>query len=168
MAKADLTAARLRELLHYDPTTGVFTWKVHRSGMAPKGSVAGSVYNTGYWMIGVDRRYYSAHRLAWMYMHGSIPEGLVIDHINGEKLDNRIVNLRVVSPGVNNQNRRRVHIDKTSSAPLGVCWDKTLKTWKASLRHNGRTVNIGNFKSPERAHEAYLSRKRALHEGCTI
>ena len=167
MAKADVTAQRLREFLHYDADTGVFTWIVDRSPKTRRGDVAGSIYSNGYRMIGIDWKYTSAHRLAWLYVHGKMPETW-IDHINGDKTDNRIANLRDVPPSMNSQNQRRPHADKTSCRLMGATWDKMWGNWKAQLRLKGRTIYLGRFKTAEEAHQAYLEGKRRLHEGCTV
>jgi hypothetical protein len=99
-----LSQARLHELLHYDPETGVFTWKKHRGRRAVVGSVAGRYHPSGHRVIRVDITSYYAHRLAWIYVHGSIPDGLVIDHINNVRDDNRLVNLRPATYQLNAQN----------------------------------------------------------------
>lgn len=92
---------RLKELLHYDPNTGIFTWRVNRRGrFARKGSVAGTVDFNGYIAMGVDNRRYYAHRLAWLYVFGYYPPEDT-DHINEIKTDNRIVNLRCASRSEN-------------------------------------------------------------------
>src|SRR5690606_34614864 len=99
-----LTQQRLKELLYYDPETGIFTRLVGRSGpRARAGDVAGSDNGKGYIRIYVDGRPYKAHRLAWFYMHGEWPEE--IDHRNGERADNRLSNLRPVTRQQNNLNQ---------------------------------------------------------------
>jgi hypothetical protein len=87
-----LTAERLREQLRYDAETGVFTRRVE-SGHACVGDVAGSVHSTGYVRIGIDGWKYTAHHLAWLYVHGVWPSDQ-IEHINRKRSDNRIANLR--------------------------------------------------------------------------
>jgi len=100
-----LTQARLKELLHYDPKTGEFTWLVDRTNGRKAGDAAGSL-REGYRTIGVDGTQYYSHRLAVLYMTGAWPDaGLHVDHINREKHDNRWENLRVVSRSKNMRNR---------------------------------------------------------------
>jgi hypothetical protein len=99
-----LTAERLRERLHYDAETGVFTRRVG-SGHAHAGDMAGSVHSTGYVRIGIDGGKYTAHCLAWLYVHGVWPSDQ-IDHINRNRSDNRIANLR--------QRRHRVALRRTA------------------------------------------------------
>src|SRR4029450_2313606 len=102
----ELTAERLRELLDYDPETGDFTWKVNRRCVR-SGSVAGNVNCVdGYCYIGVDARRYHAHRLAWLYIKGAWPNDQ-IDHINGNKADNRFANLRQATHSQNQANGGR-------------------------------------------------------------
>jgi hypothetical protein len=170
MAKADLSAERLRELLHYDPETGVFTWRISRRKVQP-GKVAGWVQSPGAphkprRCIEVDQRNYKAHRLAWLYQHGTWPDG-VIDHKNGDSLDNRIGNLRDVSQKVNIQNERQGRRHSVSGL-LGAHWDASRSAWSSSIRVNGLLRNLGRFSTAEEAHQAYIAAKRELHEGCTI
>jgi hypothetical protein len=101
-----LTAERLRELLDYDPETGRFIWrKDHPTAKHIKaGSVAGTKNGRGYWVIGVAGAKYVAHRLAWLYVTGEWPAHLV-DHENGDRLDNRFANLREATDSQNNFNR---------------------------------------------------------------
>lgn len=167
MATKIMTAQRVREVLSYDPETGVFTWAVHRSPKARRGDVAGSIYSNGYRVIGLDNRVMLAHRLAWLYVNGVMPT-MHIDHINGDKTDNRIANLRDVSRTANMQNRSRVHVDKVSCNLLGATWDKTWGNWKAQLQSKGKTIYLGRYKTAEEAHLAYMEGKRRLHEGCTF
>jgi hypothetical protein len=168
-----LTAERLRELLHYDPETGIFVRLVDvRCGKGKgrvsvaKGSIAGCVDAHGYLLIRLDNHLYRAHRLAWLFVFGEWPTRH-IDHINGERKDNRISNLRDVTVSVNLQNQRRAPAGSRSGL-LGAQWDKQTKRWRSSVKTNGRKQNIGRFDTPEAAHEAYLAAKRKLHEGCTI
>lgn len=160
MAKADLTAARLRELLHYDPETGVFTSRVVRNQLRP-GQPVGYLNDQSYiWFI-VDCRYYKAHRAAWLYMTGEWPKHQ-IDHINRVKDDNRWANLRDVPAAVNSQNRRH----SSKSGLLGVSPDG--RRWRTQISVGGVDKWLGRFDTPEEAHAVYLEAKRRLHEGCTI
>jgi hypothetical protein len=164
MAASDLTAARVRELLHYDPETGQFVWLISSSPNCKPGQVAGTTTAKGYRQIRVDGTTYLAHRLAWLHATGAWPQGH-IDHINGITTDNRMVNLRDVSHSVNMQNTRRASRNSQSGvlgvSPLG-------KRWIAKIRVDGADVFLGSFATIEAAAEAYLSCKRQRHEGCTI
>jgi len=97
MTHRSLSQARLRELLQYDPETGVFVWLQSRRATASRGSIAGSNHKSRHRIIRIDGVNFYAHRLAWIYVHGPIPDGMLIDHINGQRADNRIKNLRVVT-----------------------------------------------------------------------
>ena len=105
MATQILTVERLRELLHYDSDTGVFTWRVYRSPGAKKGDVAGCVNEGGYIATQVDRKHYLSHRLAWLYVYGAWPID-EIDHKDGNPANNHIANLRDVTRLTNSQNLR--------------------------------------------------------------
>ena len=166
MAAADLTAARLRELLHYNPDTGVFTWRFGRP-KAAAGAVAGCTKPDGYIVIGVDGFLYRAHRLAWLYMMGAWPSNYV-DHINGTPSDNKWANLRDVRQETNLQNQRRATGKNKTSGLLGVCFHKRMNKWHAQIKVSGKQHTVGYFESPEEAGEAYLEAKRQLHPGCTI
>jgi hypothetical protein len=158
----ELTAERLREVLHYDPETGVFTWK---SGPFA-GCSAGCVNKSGYLVIRVNRRLFLAHRLAWLHMTGEWPNGNV-DHKGGDKRNNRWSNLREASNEMNNQNQRRAHADSATGF-LGIYLHKASGRYAASIHANGKKVSLKTYETPEEAHAAYLSAKRRLHEGCTI
>ncbi len=161
-----LTASRARELLDYNPETGVFTWKVKASSRAMPGDLAGSLTKQGYWRVHVDGCAYKAHRLAWLHVHGEWPSQH-IDHINGDKLDNRIANLRDVSLSVNQENRRAAEKGAASKL-LGVCWASARQTWQAQICVRGRRMFLGYFKTEHEAHSAYLAAKRELHAGNTL
>lgn len=160
MAKADLSADRLRELLQYNPDTGHFT---NRSGR----QVGFLVPPKNYMRILVDGRQWLAHRLAWLYVHGRWPHEQ-IDHINGVKTDNRLVNLREVSPEVNMQNVRGPKKNNKYAGLLGAHWDSRHGRWVSQLSIKGKNRYLGRFDTPEQAHAAYIAAKRRLHEGCTI
>lgn len=162
MADVNLTPARLRELFHYDPETGVFTRLVKTSHNAGAGSVT-----NGYQRLIVDGKRYAAHRLAWLYMTGDWPSA-EIDHINGIGADNRFANLRDVGRATNQENLRRARSDNHSSGVLGVHWSEYHKKWKAHIRVDGRLKHLRYCDTKEEAQAVYLDAKRRLHEGCTI
>lgn len=164
MAKPILDTARLHELLRYDPLTGEFRWLVNRHPNKTKGALAGSPDEEGYIRIGIDKRRYRAHRLAWFYVHGVWPDDEV-DHRNGVRTDNSLLNLRVVTRAVNMQNMRKSPA-KASNLPMGVTRDK--QGLHAQIFANGRKINLGQFETPEAAHDAYIAAKRELHAGCTL
>lgn len=152
MKAKNIEVPHLKEILHYDENTGLFTWKVNMNGRSTKccaGSRAGTKQNTGYVQISIGNVRYSAHRLAWVYIHGSIDQNLIIDHINRVRNDNRIDNLRLVTHSVNNSNRE---LNKNSvSKHSGVIWNKSKSKWQVSIRINGRKFSCGNFSSLENA-----------------
>lgn len=158
-----LTAKRARTLLHYDPETGIFTWRVRRGGTANVGAVAGYTNDKGYRIIAIGSLY-RASRLAWLYMTGRWPEHEV-DHVNGLKSDNRWCNLRNATHAQNSHNRK-IHKNNTSRLK-GVCASKIgprVKTpWGAKITVNGRNIYLGRFKTPEEAHAAYVEAAQRLH-----
>lgn len=153
-----LTAKRLREVLHYSPDTGAFTWKVSYA-RAQAGTVAGSVDAYGYTVIRVDTVLYKAHRLAWLYVHGAWPKRN-IDHINRNRSDNRIANLRDVDQSVNTFNGK---LRKNNSSGItGVTWDADRKAWKAAIRVQYRVIQLGRFKNKSDAVAARRSAENRL------
>ena len=145
-----LTQEELKKLLHYNPETGVFTWKVKTSNRVKVGDVAGHINKTGYLQIGVSGNLYQSHRLAWLYMTGKWPKDH-IDHINGIKDDNRWPNLREATHRQNQFNT--VSHRNTSSKYKGVSWDKSVKKWRAKAMLDKKTRNLGVF---DCEHEAAL------------
>ncbi len=159
-----LTQARLKELISYDPETGLMHWRASRSGVKA-GSPAGNL-TRGYLQLTVDGVATVVHRFAWLYVYGEWPKHN-IDHIDGNRSNNRISNLRDVPQQINTQNSKGPRTNNKSGF-LGVCFDKHRNLYKAEITLDGRNRYLGRFKTPEEAHEAYLKAKRKLHEGCTI
>lgn len=162
--KPKLTAERLREVLTYDAETGTFTWRVQVGNRGRIGNRAGHRDARGYWRIQVDGKSMLAHRAAWLYMTGDLPD-VLIDHRNCDLSDNRFKNLRVADAAVNAQNRRRGH---GASGVLGVSRRPDCDRWHARIYVGGRLKYLGLFKTSELAHEAYVNAKRELHQGCTL
>ena len=143
-----LTQARLKELLHYDPETGHFTWLVSRGGTAHAGSRAGSPNSKGYTLIKLDGVTHRAQRLAFLYMTGGFPTEFV-DHINRVKDDNRWINLRPAT-GRENEGNKGLRHDNTSGR-RGVSWCKRARKWRAYGMRDGRQVYLGLFDTLEEA-----------------
>jgi hypothetical protein len=134
-----ITADELRRLLNYDPMTGDFTWVQPTSDRTRVGQKAGRV-NRGYTSIKIHRREYGAHRLAWLYVHGTWPAN-DIDHINRDRSDNRIANLREATRAQNLQN---IHYK-------GAYWYKPRGKWRVTIRVEGKRLWVGDFNTPEAA-----------------
>ncbi len=160
-----LTQERLREVLHYDPETGIFTWRVNRAQMVA-GSVAGGPNGKGYWYIKIDRYSYPAHRLAWLYVHGVWPP-FDTDHHDTKPSNNRIDNLREATRGQNRQNMRKAHKNNKAGL-LGVMWHKQSQRWRAKITVDGKGIHLGNFLTPELASAAYAEAKRKYHPFATV
>lgn len=160
--KSAIALDRVRQLLHYDEATGVFTW-VQKCGSKPAGSVAGTPHK-GYVRVQVDGQLVRAHRLAWLWMTGEMPTS-EIDHANGCKADNRWANLRLVDRHTNMQNQVRAHRNNLTGL-LGVHAQDG--KFRARIRWNGKPKSLGMYDTPEQAHAAYVQAKRTLHVGCTL
>lgn len=169
MAGYDLTAARLRELLHYDPETGVITWRIDvgRWGRVKAGTVVGHPNAYGHLVVNVLGSPMYLHRIAFVLMTGEWPKKNV-DHIDGNRANNAWVNLRDVCQQVNTQNRRAATAGKKTGLPLGVSRDARDGRLRADITIDGKAVSLGRHETPEAAHAAYLEAKRRLHPGCTI
>lgn len=139
------------DLLDYDPSSGDFRWKVQSGGTIP-GRIAGTAHNNGYWQIKARGTAYLAHRLAWLMVHGEWPLNEV-DHINGDKRDNRIANLRTATRSQNMANKGANR--NNTSGYKGVSLFKRTGKWVACYRKDGRTVHVGYFDTAEEAAQAH-------------
>jgi hypothetical protein len=144
-----LTHERLLEVLDYDPDSGIFTWLAPRSSRVKPGQIAGSIDPRGYRRIGVLGTAYFAHRLAWLACYAKWPDG-VIDHIDGNTVNNSIFNLRDVPQVLNTRNFK---LSKNNTSGFnGVSWSAKGKTWTAHIMIGGKSIYVGRADSPEKAY----------------
>jgi hypothetical protein len=157
-----LQLSRLKEVLDYNPDNGAFTW-IQSSRGTGIGDTAGTVTDSGYLIISVDKKRYRAHRLAWLYMTGRFPE-TDIDHINGNRLDNRFDNLREVTRSENLQNRNKPN---ASSGIIGVYRHRNKYTSRIGIDKT-KSIYLGVFSTAEEARNAYLKAKKKYHPSAPI
>ena len=160
----ELTSKKLKSLVHYSPETGMFTWKERpiKSNRDKEwnklyaGKSAGCLcHNSGYVNIVVRCKRYRAHRLAWLYVYGRWPS-TQIDHINGNRADNRLDNLREV---INAENSKNSGIRKNNtSGIIGVYWSEKYRKWVASIKHAGKNICLGQYEDKDLA---ITARKKA-------
>jgi len=176
-----LTAKQLRAILHYDPDTGLFRWREGidhwRAGLPAGtksrdrehgteyvkiglGTTSRGIQNRPYIILGVKKRVYRAHRLAWLYVYGEWPKKQV-DHINGDGTDNRIVNLRLANYSENAINRG-LRRDNTSGHK-GVSWSKKSQRWLAHIGYRKYVFHLGLFDTLEDAKAARDEAAKRLH-----
>lgn len=148
---AALTQKRLKEVLTYDPSSGVFVWIAPTNQRIRPGSIAGAKHNKGYRAIRIDGDLYLSHRLAWLWMCGEFPSEF-IDHANCDRADNRWVNLRLANPSQNGANMRA-----RKSALKGTWLHRASGKWCAAITVSGRYTHLGLFASREDAHAAYAA-----------
>jgi hypothetical protein len=154
-----LTAERLREVLHYDPVTGTFTWRVMLSSRGPVGREAASKVGN-YLGVCIDGTKYYCHRLAWLYMTGSWPDHEV-DHRKGHS--NRWDNLRAATSGQNKWNRTPQVGSAAGLKGVSKSAARCRKPWEASICKDYTRTRIGYFDTPEEAHAAYVQAATELH-----
>jgi hypothetical protein len=150
MSRPKLTQKRLKELLYYDPDTGLFYWKVTRGGRLA-GTIAGYYPHNWYPKIRVDNILYDSHRLAFLYMEGYFPE-YEVDHKNRIRDDNRWENLRHVSQSCNVKNRSLFKSSK--SGVTGVCWHKRNHKWRSYINAEDEIKYLGSFSTLKEAAQA--------------
>lgn len=177
MAKKPLpTPEVLRQLLRYEPETGKLFWKERGpewfSDEQGRQRNAQSIFNslyagreaftnvapTGYKNGGIFRKTYLAHRVIWAIYHGAWPADQ-IDHINGLRTDNRIINLRAATSAENAKNAR----SSRASGLRGASKHSQCNRWTAQINHNGKHIYIGLFATEIEAHAAYVEYAKRLH-----
>ena len=151
MVSEELTPQKLRQLLDYNPETGVFVWKKTLSSKKINGNPAGKINSRGYHSIKINRKDYLAHRLAWLFVYDEFPKKF-IDHINGNRLDNRICNLRNADYLVNARNR-------TTAKGFSKYGNK----FRARIIVNNKFINLGTFDSEQEANLAFISAKNKYY-----
>jgi hypothetical protein len=152
--KIELTQEELRSIFDYNPDTGVFIW-VRPSCLRTKvGDIAGSLKKTtGYLHIGYNKRVYLAHRLAWVYMYGDIPDGKLLDHKDMDKVNNKANNLRLCN---RYENEKNVTLRKdNTSGYKGVSWNKARGMWIVNPMLKGKQIFLGYFSVKQEAIQAH-------------
>ena len=156
--RGQLPPEYVAELIRYDATSGHFFWRKPRP-FCSAGKRAGTTTRYGYEAIALEGRKYLAHRLAWLLTYGAMPDG-EIDHINGDRRDNRILNLRLATPSQNQANKL-MRSDNTSGVK-GVTWDKSRRKWMASIHLNGCRIGLGRFEDIHAAADAYSAAAKEM------
>lgn len=150
---SDISQEELKYKLNYDSDTGIFKWKDIFENRRFKNCVAGKVNpSSGYIHIKIHQQYFYAHRLAWLYIHGVFPDNF-LDHINKNRSDNRIINLREVTSRQNNQWRTKNN--DSLSGYKGVYSHPNSQKWRAQIRKDGKSYHLGTFEEKEEAAIAY-------------
>jgi hypothetical protein len=152
----NLSAERLREILHYDPETGVWTWRMRASRFSRVriGALAGCLNGGGYWQIAVDGCVYLAHRLAWLYTKGEWPAS-DLDHEDLDRSANRWDNLRLATKSQNAANTRARSNNK--SGLKGASRYNRNGKWQSGIVVGGKRIFLGLFDTAEEAHVAYVA-----------
>lgn len=146
----------IKEALIYNPDNGKFYWGITPSSKKTKGEEAGHIDCGGYIVIQYKYKYYKAHRLAWYFIYGEWPRKQ-IDHINGNRKDNRIINLRLVTPRENSQNRQRHRDGKLP----GIIYRERLNKWEARIGKGSKyQKSLGVYNTREKAYQAYLDAQK--------
>lgn len=155
----NVTHEQLISPVYYEEISGLFFRSSSKGGVSV-GSLAGGLHANGYLMMNIAKRKVLAHRMTWLWCYGWLPE-CEIDHINGNKLDNRISNLRLASRCENQMN---VPITSANTSGIkGVCYNKSAGKWQAQIQANNKRFYLGLFSSKDDAALAYLSAEKKLH-----
>lgn len=165
MAATDVSVERLRSSFEYDRETGALVRVVDQFGRPMRAHV-GAVTRRGYGSVCFMGVPHKVHRLVWALHYGSWPTDHV-DHIDGNRSNNALANLRLADRSINQQNQRRARSDNKLGL-LGVSTKKATGKFVAQIGISGRKVNLGTFSTAEEAHAAYVEAKRRLHQGCTL
>lgn len=164
----DFTQSEIAAAIEYDASTGLARWK-HRPNASARfnarhagKALTGSPHPNGrgnfYLRICINRKHTFLHRVVWLLCKGDIPDGMCIDHIDGDGTNNRLSNLRLVSYRTNSRNQKRRH-DCKSGVP-GVSWDVPRQLWRVTVSENGRSITLGRFVAVEEAIECRTNYNR--------
>jgi hypothetical protein len=154
-----VTQERLKELVSYNPLTGFLVWNETRR-TRKKSAVAGSLKPDGYRRIQIDKTRYYAHRLVWLWVYGEVPS-CEIDHVNRERDDNRLCNLRLATGAENKQNRAKQNTN--TSGYTGVGWNIGKGKWQSRIMRDGKSIHLGYYDRIEDAVNARAEAKRKYH-----
>lgn len=159
-----LTHAYLREILHYSVITGDFYYLKSTARRIKVGDIAGSLENTGYRRVKINREKHQSHRLAWFWVTGGWPEN-EIDHKNGITSANYWLNLREATHSQNMCNRS-INLNSTSGYK-GVSWDNASQKWHARIGLNKKRKSLGYFDNIDDAYAERQKAEKELHRGYT-
>jgi len=166
MSKAkDIDVCLIKSLLIYDPRAGnsCLVWRINKGSRGKAGEHAGRKNHDGYWQVQINGKLYPAHRLVWAIENNEDPK-CQLDHINGEKDDNRIENLRL-APRNELDNLQNQRLRKTNTSGFsGVSRNKKAKRWQSQIKVNNKYIYLGLFDTPELAYAAYIDAKSRLHK----
>lgn len=150
----------LKQLLDYDSDTGLFLWKTRRSNVAKKGWFSGTQRPEGYLSISIDRKIYLAHKLAWLWVYGDIPP--ILDHIDENKSNNKINNLRLSNKSLNGLNQSKPHKD-SKQLYRGISQTNSGK-WMAKYCLNSKQIYLGSFDTEQEAALVYSTATKKILE----
>lgn len=153
-----ITQDLVKHLFHYE--NGVLYWKNPTATKIKKGTVAGRLSKRGYWDININYKKYKNHRVIFLFHHGYLPP--IVDHIDGNPLNNKIENLR---PATHNENLHNAKLStRNTSGVKGVSWDKRENKWRATLNVNGVVKRLGRFKDLELAELVITEARLKYHK----
>ena len=148
--------------LFYESEPGILRWKIGKGTKVKAGDIAGSLnICSGRWQIKTDKQLVYRYRIIWEMHYGSIPGNMQIDHINRNKLDDKITNLRLSSAKENSRNREKQ--SNSSSKLKGVSWHKVIKKWRSCIKSDHKFIHIGYFETKYLAYAAYCDAALELH-----
>lgn len=151
--------AEIMAWLHYNPATGAFTW-MQEPTIAPqyKFTAAGGLRASGYTYIAFnDYGLLAAHRLAWVYVHGDIPEGMEVDHIDNDPSNNRISNLRLATSSQQKMNKRVQSNNRSGLKGAYYHAAHKGKKWRSQIKVGDKLIFLGYYHTAEEAHTAYAA-----------
>ncbi|MEJ5030049.1 HNH endonuclease [Comamonas sp. MYb69] len=155
-----MTQEVMKQVLYYDKVSGCMYWR-HAAKGRKAWAKAGCSRGDGYTVVSISGRFFYAHRLAWLYIYGNMPSGIV-DHIDGNPSNNSIGNLRLVDKRGNAENMQRA-TRASKTGYLGVYLRSDTRRFATQIKADGKRHSLGCYASAEEAYAAYLKAKRELH-----